>query len=264
MKRTCLQTNSNTDEQNLCEFHLDEISFKKRLYDLKDIQQINSFVGMKRHTNILPGSKKIQILYCLLILIITCSSCKKDSGPSFNFNLLEIVCYPDNNTYITFKIIPIGENEPLNIIWNDPSNFTGQGPFTVKSDSNILLDFEIQDFENISKRFTYELKNETRDSLKYDYRDKYIGSYICDVITKYQSSTEYHNDTLIVSKTGGFKNLTISNLHNNWGMNYNGSDDFYGYHSFVSFINDSIYFSESGPMGFYYTNTYKGGKISIK
>jgi len=47
-------------------------------------------------------------------------------------------------------------------------------------------------------------------------------------------------------------------------MNYLDSNQFYGYHRGVTFSNDSIYFSESGPLGFYYTNTYKGIKRKTK
>jgi hypothetical protein len=47
MKRTCLLKNTNTDEQNTCEFHLVEISFNNRIFDPKDIQQVKCFVRMK-------------------------------------------------------------------------------------------------------------------------------------------------------------------------------------------------------------------------
>jgi hypothetical protein len=54
MSRTCLKKNTienqwnkaklNTDEQDTCEFHLDENSFNEQLFDPKDIQYVKSFV----------------------------------------------------------------------------------------------------------------------------------------------------------------------------------------------------------------------------
>jgi hypothetical protein len=38
MKRTCLQKNTNTDEQNTCEFHLAEILLEEQLFYPKDNQ----------------------------------------------------------------------------------------------------------------------------------------------------------------------------------------------------------------------------------
>ena len=45
MKRTCLELN--TDEQNICEFHLDDNSFNERPFDQKDIQHVKISVKMK-------------------------------------------------------------------------------------------------------------------------------------------------------------------------------------------------------------------------
>jgi hypothetical protein len=47
MKRTCLQKNTNTDEQNTCEFHPAENLLEEHHFNPKDIQQVKSFVWMK-------------------------------------------------------------------------------------------------------------------------------------------------------------------------------------------------------------------------
>jgi iron complex outermembrane receptor protein len=47
MKRTCLQKNTDTDEQNTCEFHPDKISLREYHYDPREIQQVKSYVQMK-------------------------------------------------------------------------------------------------------------------------------------------------------------------------------------------------------------------------
>ena len=66
--------------------------------------------------------------------------------------------------------------------------------------------------------------------------------------------------------------LTTNDIKNSYEgnkmiyLNSNGSNNsttgvFFGYHSGVSFEEDSIHYSASGPLGFYYTNTYEGIKI---
>jgi hypothetical protein len=47
MKRTCLQKNTKTDEQNRCEFHPAKILLKEQHVDPKGTQQVKSIVRMK-------------------------------------------------------------------------------------------------------------------------------------------------------------------------------------------------------------------------
>jgi hypothetical protein len=87
MKRTCLQINTtcpdlmgiedqrklNTDEQNTCEFHPDDMSFNDRLFDPKEIQHVKCFVQMKRIT--------YSFIYfvALVIMLAGCQSSKKSA-----------------------------------------------------------------------------------------------------------------------------------------------------------------------------------------
>lgn len=48
MKRTCLQKNTNTEEQNTCEFHPDDYSFNERPLFPVDFKHVKSFAQMKR------------------------------------------------------------------------------------------------------------------------------------------------------------------------------------------------------------------------
>jgi predicted dehydrogenase len=57
MKRTCMQKNTNPDNQNSFEFHPVEILFKEGLFDPKGIQQVKSFVQMKIRWGILSTAK---------------------------------------------------------------------------------------------------------------------------------------------------------------------------------------------------------------
>jgi len=219
---------------------------------------------MKKHVNSPIRNKIVLLLSYTIILLLSIISCEKKAELSFDFQVIETICFPDDNIYMTLKIIPKGGNEPYLIKWYEPSNFQGEGPFSVKVNNDLSLDFEIQDSEKTSERLFYKIVTDTIDSLKYDYRNKYIGSYSCDVMYSYIDSIRYYYDTLMVTKPEGFRNVLISNTYNNCGMNYLDSNQFYGYHRGVTFSNDSIYFSESGPLGFYYTNTYKGIKRKTK
>jgi hypothetical protein len=198
--------------------------------------------------------------FYLVVLLLVGFSCMKEKDPElgFNFTTRQIVCYPKNNTFITFSIMPKGRNSPLSVKWNEPSDYQGEGPFKMALVSNFVLDFNIIDAENNFQKFTYPISMDTIDSLKYDYRNQYIGNYNCHVTYTYNGTVMNSSDTLTVEKNNDFAMLNVKYSH----MIYNLSDSFFGYHSAATFRNDSIYFSESGPLGFYYTYLYKGIKIT--
>lgn len=207
----------------------------------------------------LAGSNLTLKLFLLSLLLFIGFSCEKEKDPDLTFDLqvTKIACYPENNISITFNIDPKGNYSPFEVKWYKPSDFQGTGPFTVTTKNNLDLDFEIKDSKNNSSRYTYTIRTDTIDSLKYDYRHQYTGNYSCDGTYTYNGNEEYFHDTLTVLKTDDFKVITISNSH----MIYNGADNFFGYHSFARFVNDSIYYSVSGPLGNYYTNYYRGIRI---
>jgi len=146
----------------------------------------------------------------------------------------------------------------------------------VNISSNLMLDFEILDVNEHSQRFTYEIKTDTIDSIKYDYRHKYIGKYLCKRTYSFNGSTKQYQDTLVVVKNSSFNMLNIlndSDIKNNYSgnrmtyMNSNGyntspSGVFYGYHSAVTFANDSIHYGVQGSLGNYESNSYEGIRIN--
>jgi hypothetical protein len=214
----------------------------------------------------------------IVILIFLNFSCGKEKHPKidYEFQTIEIIYYPDNHISMTFDIIPKDDKEVYTINWFNPDSLKEEGPYTISLSSNLILDFEIYDSKNSIQRFQYEIKRDTIDSLRYDYRNNYIGTYSCDVTYSYDGSIKYYQDTLIVVKNISFKMLNILTKYdiiNNYEgnkmtyLNSNGynsypTGDFYGYHSGVLFSNDSIHYTESGPLGFYYTNIYEGVRIS--
>lgn len=216
---------------------------------------------MKNVINSLPITKLILYLTFPFILLFGIISCDRKPELSFDFQTLDIVYFPDSEIYMSFKIIPKGGNPPYFIKWFEPATFLGEGPFSVKLINDMVLDFELQDSDKAINRLSHKILKDTIDSLKYDYRNMYIGTYTCEVKYTYIDSVKYYQDTLSVSKMNDFKSLLISKKNNNWGMIYLSLNQFYGYHRGATFRNDSIFFSESGPLGAYYTNTYKGSKI---
>lgn len=216
---------------------------------------------MKNVINSLTITRLILYLTIPFMSLFGMISCERKPELSFDFKSLEIIYFPDNEIYMTFKIIPEGGNPPYFIKWFEPSTFLGEGPFSVKLIDDMVLDFELKDSDKAINRLSHKILKDNIDSLKYDYRNMYIGTYTCEVKYTYIDSVKYYHDTLSVSKINDFKSLLISKKNNNWGMIYLSPNQFYGYHRGVTFRNDSIFFSESGPLGTYYTNTYKGRKI---
>jgi hypothetical protein len=159
--------------------------------------------------------------------------------------------------------------EPYSYHWLNPKTLPGAGPFTINVKSDVYLDVEVSDARNIKEKYQCEIKKDTIDSLKYDYRNAYIGNYDCEVIYRWvniDSGGVYHyydttyQDTVLVSKHKQFNMLKIENIPDlTYYPKYSG---FMGYHTDVTFTNDSLdlYFFLT-PVGFF-NWTYKGRKLN--
>jgi len=203
-------------------------------------------------------------IFTLLILLFSSFSCKKEVPPGIGFTIQvrDIIYYPEKNIFIDFEVIPEGSFKPLAVLWHQPSGLQGYGPFTISISKKLLMDFEIRDANQNLERFTYEINPDTIDSLKYDYRNHYSGRYHCKVTHHYNGSYSYFVDTLTVEKRPVYTELSILAKSGNYTMYYLSPENFYGYHSGLIFSADSIYFTASGPLGYYYTNTYEGKRIN--
>jgi len=213
-----------------------------------------------------------------VILVLLNFSCEKDRNPKINFEFRAtgIISYPDKHISITFDVVPEVDKEHCTINWYSPDSLKGNGPYTINISGNLMLDFEIYDNQNTTQRFQYEIKADTIDSLKYDYRNNYIGTYSCSAAYSNNGSTEYYKDTLTVVKNNAFNMLNIltkQDIANNYegskmiylnsnGFNSSPAGGFFGYHSGASFYTDSIHYATSGPLGYYYSIVYDGVRIS--
>lgn len=226
-------------------------------------KSMKSFKDIFSKITILPKT-----LYILLFVVLTLS-CEKDNKVEldFEFQVTESYLYPDKHVTGTFNILPVGGVDPYSVKWFSPDFPAWENPFSVYTDSTLILDFEILDAAQNKKRFIYELSADSIGAQAEDYRYQYVGLYDCEINYEYEGSSRIHHDTLKVTTTNDpFYNINISvkNGKGNWvgnGMRYLWSNSFYGYHSGVTFTKDSIYYRASGPLGFYYTEMFKGRKI---
>ncbi|MBK7031610.1 MAG: hypothetical protein IPH45_21530 [Bacteroidales bacterium] len=187
----------------------------------------------------------------------------------------EIIYYPDKHITILFDIKPKYDIGDYTITWYTPDTLTGEGPYQITLTNNLVLDFEISDDNNNMQRFQYEVTTDAIDSVTYDYRNDYIGTYFCKVAHSNNGSVNYSQDSLTVVKNNAFNMLNILTTddikhgyqgstmiyHNSNGFYNSPTGAFFGYHSGASFKEDSIHYTVSGPLGAYYTNTYEGVKL---
>jgi len=206
-------------------------------------------------------------IFLISILIFVGYSCEKEKNiiTEFDFQLIELTYYPEKQITMIFDILPKGNIENYTLEWFNPDSLEERGPYTITFSNDIILDYEVSENDNTIQRFQHKIMTDTIDSLKYDYRKNYIGTYNCNVKYTYEDSTSYYKDTLTVEKSNTFKMLNIEGnamtyLNSNGYYNYQ-TGNFYGYHSSVLFSNDSIHYITHGSLGNYYTISYEGVKI---
>jgi hypothetical protein len=225
---------------------------------MNSVKILNSFIEK-------ISTSKIAVIFFLVTICHSCDK-EKDINLNFEFKTIESYFYPDR-TSLTFDILPEGGIEPYSLKWINPNVSDWEKPFTIYTDSTMILDFEIWDAEQNNKRFTYELNYDKIRTEAIDYRNQFTGRYDCQMTYSYEGSTKTGRDTLnvVIAKSEFYHlEIQVKQMNGNWagfGMRYLRPGSFYGYHSGVTFLKDSMFYSQSGPLGFYYTNVYKGRKI---
>ncbi len=210
---------------------------------------------------------KTILKFVVLMSFFFIISCRKDTDKltfDVSMNITSLICYPNDSISMTFYVNSSNGKAPYNYNWINPDTFAGEGPFTINININILLDLEVIDANNTKMRFRYEIKKDTIDSLKFDYRNAYTGLYDCTVnyCDAHQNPAVYstYQDTIDIFKHNDFKMLQISNIQE---VDFNFRKlTFGGYHLSGKFKNDSIKFYYFLTPAAIYNYTYKGKKIN--
>lgn len=198
--------------------------------------------------------------------------CKKDvtvtSRSDFKADLLinKLICYPNDSISISFEISPREGNRPYSYKWILPDTFTGSGPFNVNLVEDLKISAIIKDANLKQLDFSSIILKDTIDSLKYDYRNDFIGDYICDidnswpqvVNSNWEILHKRERDTMTVYKSQMFSNLKFI-----YELKYSKENKF-GYSwgsewTNVSFTDDSVYYHYT-RLGRYWSEI-KGKKL---
>jgi len=203
----------------------------------------------------------------VLIFFLLFLSCKKDTEKlPFKVELYctDLLCFPEDSISMTFYLNSSNGKAPYNYNWNNPDTFIGGGPFTINIITDVLIDVNVFDGNNNKIEFQCEIKKDTIDSLKYDYRNTYVGLYDCTVnyCDAHQDPAVYstYQDTIEIIKHSNFKMLQILNIQD---VDFNFKKlTFWGYHLSGKFKNDSIEFNYYLTPAAIYRYTYKGKKLN--
>lgn len=197
----------------------------------------------------------------LILLIFTLTgfglllSCKKDPTETprsdFKADLLinRLICYPNDSISLSFEISPKEGNGPYLYKWILPDTFTGSGPFVVNLAKDLQISVTIKDANLKQLDFSSIILKDTIDPLKYDYRNDFIGDYICDidhswpqvVNSNWEILHKRERDTITVYKSQSFSNIIVFNELNYYKENKFGRNDGSEWTN-VSLTEDSIYY----------------------
>jgi hypothetical protein len=195
----------------------------------------------------------------------------KDEIKSLNvdFKIIDLIYYPDDSIPLTFMITSTNGIQPYNYNWINPDTLVGEGPFTIDLSNNSIFYVEVKDADNNKVILHYEIRKDTIDRLKYDYRNDFIGLYNCEVIYSWVVDSngiyigrnyDIYQDTIEVIKHSDFQKINISNVVSDLNFSYRDST-FSGYHTSGKFKGDSIIFYFFATPAALYSWNYKGLKI---
>jgi hypothetical protein len=221
----------------------------------------------------MKNCKQFALIALAALLIFACKKHGEEASPvtetlKAGVHVTRLVCFPYDSVSLTFIMQTEKGIPPYSYQWNSPPDFTGEGPFTMHLRNDTTLDVEVSDSVHHSQRYVCTIKKDTIDSLTWDYRNGYTGSYACEVFyrgVRIDTAGVWHHydttyqDTLSVSKHTLFNMLNITTMPEL--TYYPKYKDFRGYHTTAAFSNDSIdlYFFLT-PVGLF-NWTFKGKKL---
>ncbi len=168
--------------------------------------------------------RPLHVIWMILVAFLVLFSCKKESEEEnstdnhlkVSASVTRLVYFPYDSISLTFLIEATNGTPPYSYHWINPPGFTGAGPFTIDVESDTTLEIEVSDAGNEKINYLYEIRKDTIDPLRYDYRDLYVGRYDCEVISTglngdMNGGSHWYKaifrDTLLVSKDFRFNCL---------------------------------------------------------
>lgn len=202
----------------------------------------------------------LKVLISLSIVCALFHSCDKEFDEprsDFKADLLvdRLICYPNDSISLSFELVPKEGNGPYSYQWIMPDTMKGNGPFTVNLKQDLKILVKITDADSKQLDYTYIVKKDTIDSLRYDYRNPIIGSYISDfkewypVLTTsgWEQVRNNYRDTLFIHKSEKFNTVVCGNYNE---LTYNRKTHIFTYewgsvYSSVYAIKDSVFYGYS-------------------
>ena len=180
-----------------------------------------------------------------------------------------LLCYPNDNINWNFSVNIENGLPPYTISWLNPDFGHQKDSIIVTIENNINLEFEVLDTNENYGYLNLTVLKDTIDSLKYDFRDLYVGLYIGSFKKGYPENYDIHSsnwisqegiDTFEITKNIEFSMLSvipsfISDLSYDSSINNFTADDIdsYGYFNY-----DSLFYGISTSVGYYH---FKGKKV---
>lgn len=209
--------------------------------------------------------------FMLFVFIITLYACGK-KGDDHIYNLKvsyktnNLYCYPEKKILWSFLLDVENGVPPYNYNWISPE-ITYEGD-TVNIDltNNPVIHLEIEDAEKNWGKLTLKIRNDTIDSLKYDYRNQFIGEYI-GLMTEYYY--DWHmmpapvytsvTDTFLVQKAEKFSQVKLKYRNLDFDFNTRTFSYVYPAYSYTYIHNDTLYYYAHS--GLYDSYHFTGIKI---
>lgn len=218
---------------------------------------------MKRHTRF--------ILQFVVFAAISLYACKKNEDDHIyslkvNYKTIGLYCYPESRIQWSFSVYVENGVPPYHYNWIRPEITSEGDTFAIDITENPVIRLEIEDAEENWGKLNLKIKKDTIDSLKYDYRNLYIGEYRGMTTAYYYDwhsmpGPEYtlYADTFFVQKAEKFSQVMI----NTWKLDFDYNSSTFSYlnggYANSHLYNDTLYLYSH--TGLYDSHTFIGTKI---
>jgi hypothetical protein len=219
----------------------------------------------------MKGNTRIIMIFMAFAVICSFHACKKsDNDHIYNLKVncktTSLYCYPEGRILWSFLVNVENGVPPYNFNWISPETTSTGDTFTLDITKNSVIRLEIEDAGKNRGKLSLEVKQDTIDSLKYDYRNQFIGEYMGTTTDSYYDwhtmpAPEYTStiDTFTILKAEKFSQVMLSS----WNLDFDFNTRAFSYLSpslsNATLHNDTLYFY-SHP-GLYDSHSFTGIKI---